>query len=66
VSNAGGDPATGEKVAEALPAGLTIAGNTPSQGTYDGSTLERRDAARGASATLTLSATIRRGNRGVG
>lgn len=66
VTNDGPDPATGVAVTDALPAGLTFSGATPSQGAYTSGTglWAVESLASGASATLVLAATVDAGTGG--
>ena len=59
-NNAGPDAATGVQVTDVLPAGLTFVSATPSQGTYTPATglWDVGAIAAGASATLTVAATV--------
>lgn len=58
VVNNGPSAATGVKVVDALPAGYTYVSNTPSTGTWSGSTWTIGALANGATATLALVATV--------
>jgi uncharacterized repeat protein (TIGR01451 family) len=58
LSNAGPSPATNVSVQDQLPAGLTLLNSSPSQGTYVGNMWTVGTVAAGASATLTLQATV--------
>jgi large repetitive protein len=60
VTNDGPDQATGVEVLDLLPAGLTFVGSTQSQGSYNSGTgvWTVGTLANGASATLTLTATL--------
>jgi large repetitive protein len=60
VTNDGPDQATGVEVLDLLPAGLTFVGSTQTQGTYNSGTgvWDVGTLASGASATLTLTATL--------
>lgn len=59
LSNAVGfDDATGIVVTDAIPAGFTITGNTPSIGSYSGGVWTVGNLAAGGSATLTLEGTV--------
>src|SRR5438552_817044 len=66
LTNHGPDAASGVAIIDALPAGLTYAGSTPSQGSYaSGSGVWSVGAlANGASATLALGATADAGTGG--
>ena len=58
VANNGPNAAAGVSVADALPAGLTLVSATPSVGTYSGGVWTVGPLANGASATLTVVATV--------
>ncbi len=66
LGNSGPNDATGVQVTDLLPAGVTLAGSTPSQGTYeDVSGLWNVGLlTNGATATLTLNATVDTGTAG--
>ena len=64
VANSGPDTANGIQIADALPAGLTLTGNSPSQGSYAGGVWSVGSLALGASATLQLQATVNTGTGG--
>ena len=64
VSNLGPDTASGVSVAEALPAGLTLVTASASQGAWDGATWSVGTLADGATASLTVSATVDAGQGG--
>ncbi|MGQ0722466.1 MAG: FlgD immunoglobulin-like domain containing protein [Candidatus Eiseniibacteriota bacterium] len=63
VGNAGPDAGTGVQVTDVLPAGVTYAGDSPSQGSYNSGTgaWTVGTVANGGSATLQLSATVNAG-----
>jgi uncharacterized repeat protein (TIGR01451 family) len=58
LTNVGPSAATGVKVNDLLPAGLSLVGANPSQGTYIGGVWSVGSLANGSQATLTLSATV--------
>ncbi len=58
VTNNGPDAASGVTIADALPAGLTFVSATPSVGSYAGGTWTVGNLANGASASLSLVATV--------
>lgn len=58
VANAGPDNATNVSVADQLPAGLTLTGNTPSQGSYALGVWTVGSLAASVTATLTLTARV--------
>ena len=66
VTNNGPNDATTVSVADALPAGVTYASDTPSVGTYDNvaGAWSIGTLANGASATLTITATVNAGTAG--
>ncbi|WP_277871163.1 DUF7507 domain-containing protein [Dokdonella fugitiva] len=57
-SNGGPNDATGVEITDNLPAGTTFVSATPSQGTYAGGVWSVGALANGASATLSISATV--------
>jgi uncharacterized repeat protein (TIGR01451 family) len=63
-TNLGPDAASAVLITENLPAGLTLTGNTVSQGSYAAGTWNVGTIAAGGSATLTLSATADPGTAG--
>ncbi|MBI5960206.1 MAG: DUF11 domain-containing protein, partial [Chloroflexi bacterium] len=64
VTNNGPDTDNGIQVSDALPAGLTLTGSTPSQGGYAGGVWTVGTLTNGASATLTLNAQVDAGTGG--
>ena len=58
VNNGGGDAAQAVSVADALPAGLTLVSATPSTGSYAGGVWTVGTLANGATATLSIVATV--------
>ena len=65
-TNNGTDDASGITVSDALPAGLTYTGSTPSQGTYNSGTgvWDVGSLAAGSTATLAITATPNAGTQG--
>ncbi|MBI5959192.1 MAG: DUF11 domain-containing protein, partial [Chloroflexi bacterium] len=64
ITNNGPDTDNGIQVNDALPAGLTLTGNTPSQGSYIGGVWNVGTLTNGAAATLTLNAQVDAGTGG--
>ncbi|MEQ8676771.1 MAG: PKD domain-containing protein [Aggregatilineales bacterium] len=66
ITNNGTSGATGVQVNDFLPAGVTYVSNTPSQGTYTSGTgiWDVGTLANGATATLTITATVNAGTAG--
>ena len=63
-TNNGPSDASGVAVADTLPAGLTLDSASASQGAWDGATWSVGTLANGASATLTITATVNAGQGG--
>lgn len=64
VTNHGPSNATGLAITDAQPSGLTFATSAPSQGTYTSGVWNIGDLADGASATLSIQATVNGGTNG--
>lgn len=64
VTNGGPSAATGISISDPLPAGITLASATPSQGSYTDPTWTVGGLGNGATATLTIVATVNAGTPG--